>query len=370
MYLMAKDIPVLKIDKGRCRVLEKELLPFSLRKDRVALEDFYGMWISNRAMELSRTNGKMILNSLRVSQTNDFRICMACHGLSLSDMYWLREEEEELTWDEVNLFQNDISKGMASTALVGDVLHEHGKIHTPELTTQGQAAKAWVRRDGNLYLYKIGKKELNLLHKKVGFVFQDADSQIIAANVRAEISFGPMNLGLKRSEVILDWDERVVKCRLIASQEYSMVNFEDFQMYCQYEGKNVYEEVLRLDRRHYLEMQTADYILNNIDRHGANWGFFMDNATGRLTGLYPLLDHDQAFSDVEGMLSQTTEERFDLETAALLAETELHSELEAVLRLDCPEGIGGKRWNQVKERTRRLRERLASAYKGQYASAL
>lgn len=49
---------------------------------------------------------------------------------------------------------------------------------------------------------KIGKKELNLLRKKVGFVFQDADSQIIAANVRAEISFGPMNLGLERSEVI------------------------------------------------------------------------------------------------------------------------------------------------------------------------
>ena len=49
---------------------------------------------------------------------------------------------------------------------------------------------------------KIGKKELNLLRKKVGFVFQDADSQIIAANVRAEISFGPMNLGMERGEVI------------------------------------------------------------------------------------------------------------------------------------------------------------------------
>lgn len=35
----------------------------------------------------------------------------------------------------------------------------------------------------------------------MGFVFQDADSQIIAANVRAEISFGPMNLGLGRDEV-------------------------------------------------------------------------------------------------------------------------------------------------------------------------
>ena len=269
-------------------------------------------------------------------------------------MYWLREEEEELTWDEVNLFQNDISKGMASTALVGDVLHEHGKIHTPELTTQGQAAKAWVRRDGNLYLYKIGKKELAASVILDALGFSHVPYRKVEGGELEEV------VSPERKQRILDWDERVVKCRLIASQEYSMVNFEDFQMYCQYEGKNVYEEVLRLDRRHYLEMQTADYILNNIDRHGANWGFFMDNATGRLTGLYPLLDHDQAFSDVEGMLSQTTEERFDLETAALLAETELHSELEAVLRLDCPEGIGEKRWNQVKERTRRLRERLDS----------
>ena len=49
---------------------------------------------------------------------------------------------------------------------------------------------------------RIGKKELKELRKRVGFVFQDADSQIIASNVRAEISFGPMNMGLKRDEVI------------------------------------------------------------------------------------------------------------------------------------------------------------------------
>lgn len=49
---------------------------------------------------------------------------------------------------------------------------------------------------------QIKKKELSLLRKKVGFVFQDADSQIIASNVRAEISFGPMNQGLSREEVM------------------------------------------------------------------------------------------------------------------------------------------------------------------------
>lgn len=56
---------------------------------------------------------------------------------------------------------------------------------------------------------KIGKKDLNLLRKRVGFVFQDADSQIIAANVRAEISFGPVNLGLDRREVIRRVDAAV-----------------------------------------------------------------------------------------------------------------------------------------------------------------
>lgn len=49
---------------------------------------------------------------------------------------------------------------------------------------------------------QINRKELSLLRKKVGFVFQDADSQIIASNVRAEISFGPMNQGLLREEVM------------------------------------------------------------------------------------------------------------------------------------------------------------------------
>lgn len=35
----------------------------------------------------------------------------------------------------------------------------------------------------------------------MGFVFQDADNQMIAATVEAEIAFGPMNLKLPREEV-------------------------------------------------------------------------------------------------------------------------------------------------------------------------
>ena len=47
----------------------------------------------------------------------------------------------------------------------------------------------------------INKKNLNELRKNVGFVFQDADSQMIASDVQGEVSFGPMNLKLPREEV-------------------------------------------------------------------------------------------------------------------------------------------------------------------------
>lgn len=48
---------------------------------------------------------------------------------------------------------------------------------------------------------KITKKDLNELRKNIGIVFQDADNQIIASTVLAEVSFGPMNLKLPKEEV-------------------------------------------------------------------------------------------------------------------------------------------------------------------------
>lgn len=47
----------------------------------------------------------------------------------------------------------------------------------------------------------IGRKDLNRLRSSVGVVFQNADDQIIASTVQAEISFGPMNLRLPMDEV-------------------------------------------------------------------------------------------------------------------------------------------------------------------------
>jgi cobalt/nickel transport system ATP-binding protein len=49
----------------------------------------------------------------------------------------------------------------------------------------------------------VNKKTLNELRKNVGIVFQEADNQIIASTVRADVGFGPMNLKLPKEEVLL-----------------------------------------------------------------------------------------------------------------------------------------------------------------------
>ena len=53
----------------------------------------------------------------------------------------------------------------------------------------------------------ITKKNLNDLRRAIGIVFQDADNQIIASTVEAEVSFGPMNMKLPLDEVRSRVDE-------------------------------------------------------------------------------------------------------------------------------------------------------------------
>jgi len=57
-----------------------------------------------------------------------------------------------------------------------------------------------IKYQGQGISYK--NKALIELRKKVGIVFQDPDSQLFSASVWQDISFGPLNLGLSKEEVI------------------------------------------------------------------------------------------------------------------------------------------------------------------------
>ena len=354
-YIMLKDIPVLEIEDYRCTILNYELLPISLRYPDVNYDDVMHGWTENRTMSIGRTNAKKLLAGFRISQSNPYMIARLFHFASLSDCYWMKDAEETFTWEQVSLFENPWEKAVTSTALLGTNQTFHTlvqKIHTPEFTAQGMAAKAWIREADGLYLYKVGKKEL----PASGIL--DALHIPHVSYIEAENSSLEKIADRNHIDKIYKSGEKIVKCRIISSEETALVPWEDFQVYCSYHDKNEYDMVKEMDAANYYKMQIADYILGNEDRHGANFGFYMDNRSGKLQGLYPLMDHDHAFSVDEDIPSQTSEQDETLQQAAYKAMNHAEVSFDNVLAMKKPEDLGDTQWKAVLGRCRELHQRM------------
>ena len=272
----------------------------------------------------------------------------------MEDSYWIRQDGDNRTWNEVNLFYNPLSLFITEVSLSGRNHHYkvdvqvNQTIHTPELTTLGASAKGWVRHEDGLHLHKVGKYEIPA-------------SEILDALEIEHIPY--MNssdedlhvyLSEERKEWIQGVGEVMVHSKLFTSEDVSMVAFEEFAVFCRNYGLNPYEEAKNIDREFYLKMQIADYILNNNDRHEQNWGFFMENATGKIIGYCPLFDHDHTFVPYDNVLSQTTEEAKTLLEAALEAQEELKMDLTKLFQMECPALLSEKQWEKVLGRARKI----------------
>ena len=237
MLLLLKNTPILNIqDNGECRILDFDRLPFALRKKDVTFVEFME-WASNRTLSIGRSYAKEILNAMRLSQNNRYAICKACRGLNLEDSYWIRQDEDEKTWEEVNLFQNPLSLFVTEISLSGRTIYhqEEAKarkmIHTPELTTLGASAKGWIRQGEDLYLHKIGKYEI------------PADEILTALqldHIHYEVS--KMNEIMSYlTEERREWiesvgDKKIVNSKLFTSENLAMVTFEEFKIFCEFYG--------------------------------------------------------------------------------------------------------------------------------------
>lgn len=357
MLLLLKDAPVLQIrDNGECRILDFDRLPFALRRENVTFVEFME-WASNRTLSIGRSYAKEILNTMRLPQSNRYAVCKACRGLSLEDAYWICEEGDEKNWSEVNLFQNPLSLFVTEISLSGrtiyhqNVAREQGNIHTPELTTLGTSAKGWIRKEGRMFLHKVGKYEIPA-------------SEILSALQISHISYEisrkediSLYLSKERSEWIESVGEKMVCSELFTSEETSLVTFEEFKIFCEFYGLNAYQEAKKIDREFYLKMQIADYILNNNDRHEQNWGFFMENSSGKIIGYCPLFDHDHTFGSYQNVMSQTTEDYLSLYEAAVMAQRELHMDLSVLEKMKKPELLSDGQWADVLRRKEWLESR-------------
>ena len=287
------------LSNGSFNVVNEPLLPVPLRnaiidtstnnnystfvKNYQHLQNFF----RNRYLSIKRENAKKILNALHISQSNDddtlIKVMIMCKALSITDDYWLTNDPDE-KWENVNLRTNPLHETISQIALYGNSpLTITGKIHTPELTGQGAYAKAWKRENDMLYLYKAGTKNGN--------------EAKIEASVSKILDF--TNVPHIKYKLLKENGKILTKCRNMCNDNYSIVTANDIFSWCNRREINFDEFVLSRDAENFYKTLIVDYLITNSDRHGQNWGFYMDNKSGEIKNMHPLFDHNNAFDENE-----------------------------------------------------------------------
>lgn len=284
MYLMSKNAVLARIDFDKMifEIYRQDLLPFAIRGKGVNLFSVYN-WLSQRVLSLSRSNAKRILDSLQLDQNNRMAIWFSCRGLSLTDCYWLKSEDDSTTWEMVNLYNNSLSEAVARVALTGEFVSIQGHINTPELTNAGSYAKCWRRGKDGIYLYKTGSMQGN--NKK--YLVDILCSDLLDRTDVNHVVYTKGQSGLRP----------VSRCLNMTNEQLSICGMGYYAGYCTRNSIDLQSYLLSC--KDYYDMLIVDYLINNTDRHSGNWGIYFNANTGEALRLHPLFDHNLSL-DLKG----------------------------------------------------------------------
>lgn len=295
--VMHKDRKVASIrEDGSCTIYSHRFMPYNLYLETAGendldtrlnnRENFY-YWCASRVLALDRKYAKEILNSIGAKQAVTDReravIAISYHGLSLTDVYWIKQDHEKVFFSDLSLFRHSLSGAFSDVSLHGKSLTvQNMELLVPndaagDVGTQGVAPKAWIRKDDMFYLLKDGDE-------------RDVKAELLASKIarcfRIEsVAYEPYAFDGKL----------VSRSRIVTSEDESLVSMESVEVYCVNHGLNREAFILKKDGYAYHMMNLIDYLVGNTDRHWGNWGFLVNNDTNKLEKLHPLMDFNKSF---------------------------------------------------------------------------
>lgn len=270
---------ILKISE----IYDAEHLPVGIScKNGIADRKALNEWWTDRSIPASRSGVRNALEHLNISNTK--MLLVRCFGLSLSDQYWIKPQNEEISWDDINFFNNPFSED------IGDVLFgtpknmESFDFSSPDNTSDGCLKKRWKLINGKRCLVKGGSD----------LARQQPFNEAIATKIMER-------LGISHVGYELIWDsgspysvcedfvtadtELVSAWRILQTQKKpnNVSVYQHFVNCCQALG--VTDIVKSLDR-----MLVLDYIIANEDRHLNNFGLLRNAETLEWIGFAPIYD--------------------------------------------------------------------------------
>jgi hypothetical protein len=264
-------------------VFASEQLPIRLRNKCTGGE--FRDWIDRRSIPVNRHHMEAVLGALNLEQP--FDLMRYSHGLSLNDTFWIKKEDEDVTFSSINLYDNKFDEALGWIAFTGLPSDISRNLSTPELTTVGMLPKFWQRLGiGDIVLCKGGTAG----YSNAGYEpYNEVASHVVAKYLGIETI--PYHLERRSSKVVSVSKLFTTKsCGLITASEYLDFKYPSRRnKYLDDALKSMVED--NIDLFPFYKMCLLDFIIENFDRHLNNWGFKKDNVTQRIVGLSPIWDN-------------------------------------------------------------------------------
>lgn len=289
--LMHKNTAVVRVDvdedTGLIRkvgeLAAKEHLPVGVparrgNVDRAALNE----WWADRSIPAQRSGIERAMEALGVRTR--YALALSCYGLSLSDQYWIRPEEEDVQWEKVNFFDNPFSEDVGDILFGAERKEDALDLSSPDNTSDGNLKKRWKILGGKRCLVKGGSNPFR----------QQPLNEVIAARIMdcLGIAHIPYTVYWEKGapysicEDFVTRDTELIPAWRIFRIEKKPNNISVYQHFVQCaEASGLPDVVPFLDR-----MIVLDYIIANEDRHFNNFGALRNAETLEWAGMAPIYD--------------------------------------------------------------------------------
>jgi len=240
-------------------------------------------WFRGRSIPAGRSGIRNLL--ARLGRSSAEFLILHCHGLSLSDHYWIRPAGSGLAWGDINFFENGFSKD------VGDLLFGRGpgdknniNLLSPDNTSDGWLQKKWIISGGRRMLVKGSSepwkqepfneaaacavmRRLGIPHVPYSVIYEDAEPYSVCKNFLTV-----------KTELIPAW--RVFHSYIMGNNDS---DYSHFLRCCGRLGIPGAQSAID-------KMLTLDFVIANEDRHYNNFGFVRDADTLEWLGAAPVYD--------------------------------------------------------------------------------
>ena len=299
--LYRNDIAFSITDGGDVSVKNPNIIPMDIYveesddiDDRVNNLVNFKTWCSERIIPVDRKYATELLAYYNFDNARTFQeraqIGIGTRALSLNDCFWVREKGDQIEWKDANLFKNSLNGAVFEVPLIGKGFTINRDSISPDINTDGKAAKAWLRDGKDFYLLKADNE-----HNSV-------TREVEASSIARQL-FGDAVVLYERDMVS---GKEVSKCKCFTNETLNMVKADYYSIYQMNHDNNFGIDLETIYKKQLNQMIVTDCLVGNVDRHARNWGVTYTYQLDQLKpiALSPVFDFDHAFEASDGAICQ------------------------------------------------------------------